>query len=52
MKKKNWPAVLILFLPAVVVSMLLASCDAYNFSKPQPFDRENIYVFPDEMLGK
>ena len=52
MKKKKWPAVLMLFLPAVVVSMLLASCDAYNFSKPQPFDRENIYVFPDEMLGK
>jgi len=52
MKKKNWLAVLRLFLPAVVVSMLLTSCDAYNFSQPQPADRENIYLFPDEMLGK
>lgn len=52
MKKKKWPAVLMLPLTAVIVSMLLASCDAYNFSQPQPADRENIYVFPDEMLGK
>ncbi|HRF19943.1 MAG TPA: hypothetical protein PK977_17325, partial [Chitinophagaceae bacterium] len=52
MKKKNLHAAAWLLLPAVVVSMLLASCDAYNFSRPQPADRENIYVFPDEMLGK
>lgn len=52
MKRKNSPAVLRLLLPAVVLIMLLTSCNVYNFSKPQPADRENIYVFPDAMLGK
>lgn len=39
-----WLALLFL-LPA------LHSCNAYNFSNPQPVDRENIYEFPDEFLG-
>jgi hypothetical protein len=32
-------------------SVLLYSCDAYNFSRPQPVDQENIYAFPKEYLG-
>ncbi|HEX4876588.1 MAG TPA: hypothetical protein VFV31_07945 [Chitinophagaceae bacterium] len=52
MKKKNWHITPWLFLFSAVLSIQLASCDAYNFSQPQPADRENMYVFPDEMLGK
>jgi hypothetical protein len=39
------------FLLASVAFTGLVSCDAYNFSGPQPEDQQNIYVFPDEMLG-
>ncbi len=28
------------------------SCDFYNFSQPQPYDKEKLYQFPDELLGK
>jgi hypothetical protein len=37
-----------------VFSLLLffiSSCDTYNFSQPQPVDKENNYEFPKEMLG-
>lgn len=52
MKRKNFLAVLRLLLSVVVLIILMNSCDVYNFSTPQPADRENIYVFPDAMLGK
>lgn len=32
--------------------VFLASCDYYNFSEPQPVDKENIYEFPIEFHGK
>ena len=34
------------------IAFLLSSCDTYNFTEAQPVDKENIYVFPDEFLGK
>lgn len=40
-----------LYLLAGLFIIFLSSCDAYNFSGPQPADRENIYQFPDKMLG-
>lgn len=41
-----------LFISLIVSLFLLSSCDSFNFSHPQPFDKENIYQFPDEFLGK
>lgn len=29
----------------------ISSCDTFNFSQPQPIDKENIYEFPKEMQG-
>jgi len=34
-----------------VLAVLLYSCDTYNFSHPQPVDKENIYTFPDAYRG-
>lgn len=34
------------------ISFLFISCEFYNFSAPQPYDKEDIYHFPDELLGK
>lgn len=39
---------LIIFL---ITSILFSSCDFYNFSVPQPVDKENIIVFPGEFQG-
>lgn len=33
------------------ISFLLISCNFYNFSQPQPYDKEKIYQFPAELLG-
>jgi hypothetical protein len=41
-----------LFSIMVVISFLFTSCDFYHFSQPQPYDKEKIYQFPDEFLGK
>jgi hypothetical protein len=32
-------------------SFFLGSCEYYNFSIPQPVDRENIYEFPGDLCG-
>lgn len=34
-----------------VLAVLLYSCDTYNFSHPQPVDKENIYKFPEAFQG-
>lgn len=36
----------------MAVSVLFISCNFYNFSQPQPYDKEKLYQFPDELLGK
>lgn len=41
-----------LFSIMILVSFLFTSCDFYHFSQPQPYDKEKIYQFPDEFLGK
>jgi hypothetical protein len=33
------------------LSIVLYSCDTYNFSRPQPVDKENIYEFPKAFRG-
>ncbi len=33
------------------LSLFLYSCDTYNFSRPQPVDKENIYEFPMDLNG-
>lgn len=32
--------------------VLFSSCNAYNFSQPQPVDKINIYEFPKEFIGQ
>jgi hypothetical protein len=39
------------FLILFAASFFLFSCDTYNFSRPQPVDKENIYNFPKDYLG-
>ncbi len=39
------------FIVILCSSVLLYSCDTYNFSQPQPVDKENIYAFPKDYLG-
>jgi hypothetical protein len=39
-----------LLLP-VMLSVFFFSCDTYNFSHPQPVDKENIVQFPQEFCG-
>lgn len=34
-----------------VLAVLFCSCDTYNFSHPQPVDKESIYVFPEIFQG-
>jgi len=34
------------------MSTFFCSCDYYNFSQPQPTDKENIYEFPQEFRGR
>ncbi|MBI5856667.1 MAG: hypothetical protein HZB42_03370 [Sphingobacteriales bacterium] len=41
-----------LFFLANLVATILVSCVNYNFSRPQPVDRGNIYSFPDDLTGK
>lgn len=36
----------------IAVTFLFTACNFYNFSEPQPYDKENIYQFPDDFLGK
>lgn len=36
----------------ISIAFILGSCSSYNFSHPQPYDKENIYQFPDAFLGK
>lgn len=45
--KKPWQ-----FISLIAPLFLFSSCDSFNFSHPQPYDKENIYQFPDEFLGK
>ncbi len=33
------------------LSIFLTSCESFNFSKPQPADKENMYAFPEELQG-
>lgn len=35
----------------LLISFLFVSCDFYNFSEPQPYDREKVFHFPDALLG-
>ena len=39
------------FLILIAASFLFYSCESYNFSRPQPVDKENIYEFPKDYLG-
>ena len=39
------------FLILFAASFFLFSCDTYNFSRPQPVDKDNIYNFPKDYLG-
>jgi len=42
------------YLPWLALLILLPvfhSCNSYNFTNPQPVDQENLYEFPDELLG-
>jgi len=41
-----------LFITTIIISFLFISCDFYNFSEPQPYDKEKLYRFPDELQGK
>ena len=41
-----------LFNVMIIISFLFTSCDSYNFSGPQPYDKEKIYQFPDAFLGR
>jgi len=42
------------FCQVMVIGIIAAfsSCDSYNFSKPQPVGKTNIYEFPNELRGK
>ena len=42
----KWNLVLV-----VLITLFFSSCDAYNFSEPQPVDQENRYDFPNSYLG-
>ena len=42
----KWNLVLV-----VLITVFFSSCDAYNFSEPQPVDQENRYDFPNSYLG-
>jgi hypothetical protein len=42
----SFSAVVIVLLP-----ILFFSCNSYNFSEPQPADKENIYEFPESFCG-
>jgi hypothetical protein len=35
----------------VIMSIFFYSCDTYNFSRPQPANKENIYTFPEDLQG-
>ena len=39
------------FFMIICLPALLYSCDTYNFSQPQPYDKENIYEFPKDYRG-
>jgi hypothetical protein len=34
------------------LTVFFYSCTSYNFSQPQPVDKENIYEFPKEFIGQ
>lgn len=33
------------------IEFFFTSCDYYNFSNPQPVDKENMYEFPEDLYG-
>lgn len=52
MKRGNHLAKLIRLWLLLLTASWLTSCDVYNFSGPQPSDRENLYSFPETLQGK
>lgn len=35
-----------------LIVVLLSSCESFNFFQAQPYDRENVYEFPEQFLGR
>lgn len=40
------------FAAGIICCTFFSSCEIYNFSRPQPIDKENIYEFPESFRGK
>ena len=42
---------IIIFILLIITTVVLLSCETYNFSSPQPVDKENLYEFPAFFRG-
>jgi hypothetical protein len=51
-KSKHYFSIAGLFVYCISGSIFFISCETYNFSQPQPVDKENIYEFPSSFQGK